>query len=244
MGHIFISYSRQDKEYAFKLAEKLRDEGFEIWIDNRIQSGDDWWDTIDRAISDAIAFIVIMTPSSKDSNWVKREILLADDRKKPVFPLLLEGENWSFYVHTQYENLINHSLPDSVFVERLRLAVSANQADSNTATGKILRFDGVYMAETDDRQFHFLCFTENNVVRSGTFDTYTRITNPKNLRSKAGYRLQQDRISFEFTINLDANTIFKTTYSGYVEYNRLILEYQFSGVKNVRTYDYLPFSTE
>lgn len=244
MSHIFISYSRKDKDYAFELAGKLRNDGFEVWIDDRIQSGDDWWDTIDKAISDAIAFIVIMTPSSKDSNWVKREILLADDRKKPVFPLLLEGENWSFYVHTQYENLSNYSLPTPVFVERLRQAIAANQQDTDAVSGNILRHDGVYMAETDDKQFHFLYFSEDNVVRSGTFDTYTRIADPKVLRSKAGYQLQHERISFEFTINLDADTIFKTTYSGYVEHNRIILEYEFSGVKNVRAYDFLPLLTE
>jgi hypothetical protein len=185
-----------------------------------------------------------MTRESKVSKFVKREILLADDRKKPAFPLLLDGENWSFYVHTQYENLSNYQLPNPAFIERLRQAASGGQADASVATGKTLRHDGIYVAETGDKQFHFLHFTENNVVRSGTFDRYTKITNPRDLKSKAGYQLQQDRINFEFTINLDANTIFKTNYSGYVEHKRIILEYQFSGIKNVRTYDFIEFATD
>jgi len=39
------------------LKELAKEDGFQT-------GGDDWWDTIDKAISDAVAFIVIMTPSS------------------------------------------------------------------------------------------------------------------------------------------------------------------------------------
>lgn len=43
MGHVFISYSTQDRTYAQRLAKKLRDEGIEVWIDNaEIQSGENW----------------------------------------------------------------------------------------------------------------------------------------------------------------------------------------------------------
>ncbi|MEO1287448.1 MAG: toll/interleukin-1 receptor domain-containing protein [Chloroflexota bacterium] len=34
MSHVFISYSTKDSDYAYKLADKLREEGFDVWIDN------------------------------------------------------------------------------------------------------------------------------------------------------------------------------------------------------------------
>ena len=42
MSHIFISYSTRDSAYAGKLADKLRAEGFDVWIDNnRLRSSED-----------------------------------------------------------------------------------------------------------------------------------------------------------------------------------------------------------
>jgi hypothetical protein len=36
MSHVFISYSRKDQLYARMLAEVLRQQGFDVWIDDRI----------------------------------------------------------------------------------------------------------------------------------------------------------------------------------------------------------------
>jgi len=39
--------------------------------------------------------VVIMTPASEESKWVEREVLFADEEGKPIFPLLLQGEEIS-----------------------------------------------------------------------------------------------------------------------------------------------------
>ena len=39
MSHIFISYSHKDSEYVEKLEQKLIEEGFNVWIDHRIDYG-------------------------------------------------------------------------------------------------------------------------------------------------------------------------------------------------------------
>lgn len=39
MSHIFISYSHKDSEYAHKLADALKEAGFEVWIDGRSDYG-------------------------------------------------------------------------------------------------------------------------------------------------------------------------------------------------------------
>ena len=81
MAHIFISYSTRDDAYASKLAEKLRAEGFDVWIDNRrLRSSEDWWRSIVLAIDACAAFVVLLTPHSDQSKWVQREITLADKR--------------------------------------------------------------------------------------------------------------------------------------------------------------------
>lgn len=65
--HIFISYSKKNKGYAQRLKKKLLSEGFDVWIDDRIDYGDDWWRTIVQAIRKASAFVVIMTDEADAS---------------------------------------------------------------------------------------------------------------------------------------------------------------------------------
>ena len=47
MAHIFISYSKLDKDFAWKLADDLVAQGFDIWIDREIEPSADWKITIE-----------------------------------------------------------------------------------------------------------------------------------------------------------------------------------------------------
>jgi hypothetical protein len=119
MTHIFISYNRHDQAYAQRLKDALVARNLPCWIDDRIDPGDGWWDEIDRAIAVCACAVVIMTPEAKASRWVQREILLAEDRGKPIFPLLLAGENWSLFVDTQYIQVEENALPPDRFFDQL-----------------------------------------------------------------------------------------------------------------------------
>lgn len=119
MSHVFISYNRQDRAYVEQLATFLQEQLFNVWFDARIAPSDEWWDRIEDAIEQCGAFIIIMTPAAHKSKWVKREMLLADKLGKPVFPLLLDGEEWNFYVHVQYEDVREGQNPSFDFVGRL-----------------------------------------------------------------------------------------------------------------------------
>ncbi len=119
MTHIFISYSRQDQAYAQQFKAALTARHLPYWLDERINPGDDWWGEIDRAIAGCACLVVLMTPAAKASRWVQREILLAEDRGKPIFPLLLAGENWSLFVDTQYATVERGALPPERFFEPL-----------------------------------------------------------------------------------------------------------------------------
>ena len=122
MAHVFISYSTQNRDYAYKLAKRLRDEGIEVWIDNaEIRSGDDWSQAIFAAIRAASAMIVIMTSAAQESEWVRREVLLANETRKRIFPILLEGEKWDLLLHIQYADVRKTGgLPPKLFFDELR----------------------------------------------------------------------------------------------------------------------------
>jgi formylglycine-generating enzyme required for sulfatase activity len=122
-GHVFISYEHEDQAYTRKLRDSLRQRGFEVWMDEHLESGDRWLRTIEQAVRDSAAVVVVMTPEAKDSEWVEAEILLAQDEGKPIFPLLLRGGVFFSLVTKQYTHVTGGRMPPDDFYERLEREV-------------------------------------------------------------------------------------------------------------------------
>jgi Tol biopolymer transport system component len=117
--YVFISYSHLDGDYAHRLAKALEQKGHSVWIDERIDFGTQWPRVIEEHVDACSAFIVIMTPRSKQSIWVQNELIRANRKGKAVFPLLLEGEQWLSVEATQYVDVTGGRLPPPDFYERL-----------------------------------------------------------------------------------------------------------------------------
>lgn len=91
MSYIFISHSTDDNEFTRHLDEKLTEAGFETWVDlHNIGSGERWLRSIQEAIENCGAMVVVMSKSARNSEWVEREALLAMDLKKPIHTALIE----------------------------------------------------------------------------------------------------------------------------------------------------------
>lgn len=92
-GHIFISYSRRDEVVMRRIVKYLREQGINAWVDNeKLVPGTPIWEyEIEKAIRGAFAIVVVLSPDAKKSEWVLREITLADQFHKRVFPVLVGG---------------------------------------------------------------------------------------------------------------------------------------------------------
>lgn len=134
MGHIFISYSRDDSDYALRLTRRLIGEGFDVWIDERIDYGEDWEREIFEAIDNCDAFVCIMTPAAYASNWVLRECHYAERRDKPPFPLLYKGEEFPRYGLTQFVDVSDDQLPGGDFYERLAEVATRSRTPGKKVT--------------------------------------------------------------------------------------------------------------
>jgi formylglycine-generating enzyme required for sulfatase activity len=119
MSYVFISYSRHDHAYAQQVADALVKAGFDVWIDDQIDYGENWERTIFQAIDGCAVFLPIMTPAAYDSAWVQRECHYAEKRGKPTFPVLLKGEEFPRYGLTQFVNVTDGALPPPDFLSRL-----------------------------------------------------------------------------------------------------------------------------
>ncbi len=101
MGHVFISYSRKDQSTARSLANDLRRHGFDVWMDDRIDYGEQWLNVIFEAIRQSSALVVIMSPDAEASKWVQKEHLYAEKVGKLVLPLMLNGHIFPYFVNVQ-----------------------------------------------------------------------------------------------------------------------------------------------
>ena len=138
MSHIFISYSHKDTVYAHGLAKTLYDDGFEVWIDERLDYGSQWPLEIQKQLDSCGAFIVIMTPRSFASEWVQSELQRAKRKNKPIFPLLLEGdEPWLSVESTQYFDVRGNVFPDSKFYFALKRVITPNPSARTIHTIKV-----------------------------------------------------------------------------------------------------------
>ena len=86
---IFLSYARKDRGRARIFAECLADEGFSVWWDASLHSGETFDEVIERQLRDAGAVVVLWSPASVASRWVRAEATLADRRNK-LAPAIIE----------------------------------------------------------------------------------------------------------------------------------------------------------
>ncbi|HEX2905236.1 MAG TPA: toll/interleukin-1 receptor domain-containing protein [Phototrophicaceae bacterium] len=131
MAHIFISYSKQNLDFARYLRALLESEHFAVWMDEvQLTPSSRWWKSIEQNIKSCAALVVIMSPEAYDSDWVERELLLAEANKKPLFPVLLAGDPWARLANIQYEDLRAglHAKLSARFVQSLNTAVPRQSA--------------------------------------------------------------------------------------------------------------------
>ena len=87
---VFISYARENAELAEKISEALRQRGQKTWMDDvGIRSGDDWLERIAKTIDGSKAVVTIISPEAVESKWVRREIEYADNKGKPILPVMI-----------------------------------------------------------------------------------------------------------------------------------------------------------
>ena len=77
-----------------RVASRLQKQGLSVWIDNeKLIAGTPIWESeIEKALKTAGAVVAIMSPAAKQSEWVRREISLAEQNQKRIFPVLADGD--------------------------------------------------------------------------------------------------------------------------------------------------------
>lgn len=94
---VFVVYAREDAAIADSVAAKLREAGFEPWIDRQqLRGGEEWRPAILQALQQSAAAVVLVSRNLRQSGLTRTELRVAADvlqgqaRQSPIIPVLLD----------------------------------------------------------------------------------------------------------------------------------------------------------
>jgi TolB-like protein/Flp pilus assembly protein TadD len=87
---IFLSYTREDQATAQRFAEAFEGQGFSVWWDAALRSGEAYDQVTEEALHGARAVVVLWSPRSVVSRWVRAEATVAD-QNKTLTPVMIEA---------------------------------------------------------------------------------------------------------------------------------------------------------
>ncbi|TOG07990.1 hypothetical protein CGJ08_23885 [Vibrio parahaemolyticus] len=97
MASIFLSYPSPDVEMAQSVANKLKERGHSVFLDQEsIHPGSHWHKDISRSLKEAEVFIALVTPNSDESYYFNVEVagaiayLAAQNENKLILPIVID----------------------------------------------------------------------------------------------------------------------------------------------------------
>jgi len=89
VADVFVSYKKEDSDYADRIAAALREAGFTVWWDDGLTPETAWDAALEKEIAEAATVVVLWSPRSVVSEWVRTEAHYGQDRGKLV-PVMIE----------------------------------------------------------------------------------------------------------------------------------------------------------
>lgn len=92
MGAIFLSYAREDRACAERLARVLEAAGHQVWWDRRLDGGEEYSAEIEAALDKSDVVVVAWSKASVTSRWVRDEAAAGGDKGRLV-PVSIDGSH-------------------------------------------------------------------------------------------------------------------------------------------------------
>ena len=141
MADVFVSYARSDKARVAPLVAAIVSKGWSVWWDPEITPGQEFDDQIDAEIDAAKAVLVVWTPTSVASRWVRGEAREAADGNKLV-PVRFDKARLPMDVRAIHTTDLDgwnddaHSAPAREFLQALGTMIArASASTANPADG-------------------------------------------------------------------------------------------------------------
>jgi tetratricopeptide (TPR) repeat protein len=103
----FISYSRSVQDKVREIIESLRDDGEDVWWDQDLRAGQDWWGTILSTIESCQVCLFMVSEKSVQSPYCMDELRYALARNRLVLPYVMDGP-------------VTYAIPDDIMKGRIQ----------------------------------------------------------------------------------------------------------------------------
>lgn len=133
-GYAFFSYSREDRMAILNLSTFLKREELLPWADNQLKLGNLWQEELKTKIIDCRLFVILMSPNSRKSRFVKWEVDQAITLDKPILAIKLNDdelfEEFKGVKNLNCVRLWDFSKPNWKLAETIRKLIHPNQIPS------------------------------------------------------------------------------------------------------------------
>lgn len=140
---IFISYSRIDKNIVFPFVKRIEQElNTTCWIDSEgIESGSQFEEVIVNAIEESNVVLFMLSDSSINSKWTKREVLYAEDERKRIVPVVVDKKGLRKWFKFHFGNVdyidINDEGQCDKLLNNLASWIGVERTSKNNSSTKI-----------------------------------------------------------------------------------------------------------
>lgn len=126
--YLFVSYSHKDQNEMDSVKRLLDKHKIRYWYDNGLHSGDDWNLKIATHLKNSTVCLLLLSPNSAESEYVKNELNFARNHRIPIHILLLyqfelpidiemmTGRIQMVEMTGEYHKKFINSLPGEVFI--------------------------------------------------------------------------------------------------------------------------------
>jgi len=87
---VFLSYAREDRATAQAIVSAIEEQGLIVWWDGLVEGGHEFAEKIEQALASADVVVVLWSPASIHSHWVRDEAASGRDRGRMV-PVTIGG---------------------------------------------------------------------------------------------------------------------------------------------------------
>jgi len=85
----FVSYAREDVNRVTLLRDELRALNCDVWMDQQLAGGQEWWSEILRSIRECELFVFAISRASLDSTACQSETAYAVDLRRSILPVMI-----------------------------------------------------------------------------------------------------------------------------------------------------------
>lgn len=167
---VFISYASADRRFALRLTRRLGKAGVDVWIDKQqIDGGDDWIKKLEEALETHPAVVLVESPASQISKWVRRELNHVRPLGATIIPVVCRNCSLRFEINelqridfTEWfdeglekllEKLVQKPIPPRTPWRGLLISLKRNRIHFYVIAGVIAVLLGLYHLLPSDTSF-------------------------------------------------------------------------------------------